>query len=89
MEMPLLRIVGLRGVPQKLINLMSDLFSGTESAVTCGDSISDIFPVVNGVRQGCALAPTLFSTCTGFWRVCRRDQAAVHNLVMSRSQPLI
>ena len=29
----------------------------------CGGTISDIFPVVTGVRQGCVLAPTLFSTC--------------------------
>ena len=57
------RILGLRGVPPKLIDLMSELYSGTESAVRCGDSISDLFPVVIGVRQGCVLAPTLFSTC--------------------------
>ena len=42
---------------------MSELYSGTESAVRCGDTISDLFPVVTGVCQGCVLAPTLFSTC--------------------------
>ena len=42
------RILGLRGVPPKLINLMSELYSGTESAVRCGDTISDLFPVVTG-----------------------------------------
>ena len=57
------RILGLRGVPSKLINLMSELYSGTESAVRCSDTISDLFPVVTGVLQGCELAPTLFSTC--------------------------
>ena len=56
-------ILGLRGVPPKLINLMSELCSGTESAVRCGDTISDLIPVVAGIRQGCVLAPTLFSTC--------------------------
>ena len=55
------RILGLRGVPPKLINLMSGLYSGTESAVRCGGTISDLFPVVTGVHQGCVLAPTLFS----------------------------
>ena len=50
-------ILGLRGVPPKLINLMCDLYSGTESAVRCGGTISDLFPVVTGVRQGCILAP--------------------------------
>ena len=57
------RIIGLRGVPPKLINLMSELYSGTDIAVRCGDTISDLFPVVTGVRQGCVLAATLFSTC--------------------------
>ena len=57
------RILGLRGVPPKLINLMSELYSGTESAVRCGDTLSDLFPVVTGVLQGCVLAPTLFSAC--------------------------
>ena len=55
------KIVGLRGVLTKLINLSYDLYSGTESAVRCGGSISDLFPVVAGVRQGCVLAPTHFS----------------------------
>ena len=50
-------------MPPKLIDLMSELYSGTESAVRCGGAISDLFPVVAGVRQGCVLAPTLFSTC--------------------------
>ncbi len=29
----------------------------------CGDTISDLFPVVTGVPQGCVLVPTVFSTC--------------------------
>ena len=58
------RILGLRGVPPKLIDLMSELYSGTESAVRFGGTISDLFPVVTGVCQGCVLATTLFSTCT-------------------------
>ena len=42
---------------------MSELYSGTESAVSCGGTISGLFPVVTEVCQGCVLAPTLFSTC--------------------------
>ena len=56
------RILGLRGVPSKLIYLMSVLYSGAESAVRCGDTISDLYPVVTGVHQGCVLAPTI-SAC--------------------------
>ena len=46
------RILGLCGVPPKLINLMSELYSGAESAVRCDDTISDLFPVITGVLQG-------------------------------------
>ena len=51
------RILGLSGVPPKLIDLMSELYSGTESAVRCGNTISDLFPVVTGVSHGCILPP--------------------------------
>ena len=57
------RILGFRGVPPKLIDLMSELYSGTESAVRCGGTISDLFPVVTGVWQECVLAPTFFNAC--------------------------
>ena len=67
------RILGLRGVPPKLINLMSELYSGTGSAVRCGDTISDLFSVVTGVCQGCVLAPTLFSTCMD-WNLGRLSE---------------
>ena len=61
------RILGLRGVPPKLIDLMSELYSGAESAVRCRDTISYLFAVVTGVRQGCVLAPTLSAlVLTGF-----------------------
>ena len=56
-------ILGLREVAQKLINLMSELYSRAESAVGCGGSIFDLLPVVTGVLPGSVLAPTLFSAC--------------------------
>ena len=43
------RSVSLCGVPPRLINLMSERYSGTESAVRCGDTISDLLPIVSGV----------------------------------------
>ena len=54
-------ILGFRGIPPKIVQLISHLYTGTESAVKCGGSISSFFPVDSGVRQGCVLAPTLFS----------------------------
>ena len=68
------KILGLRGVPPKLSDLMSGLYSGTESAVRCDGTISALFSVVTGVCQGCVLAPTLFSTCMDWilWRMSER-----------------
>ena len=65
------RILGLRGVPPKLINLMSELYSGTERAARCGDTISDLFPVVTGIRE---VTPH-FSALVwiGFWGGCQRS----------------
>ena len=84
------KILGIRGVPTKLINLMSNLYSGTESAVRCGDTISDLFPVVTGVLRGLYWPPHFSALVwTGFWGGCWRDQAAVHRLRMSRSLTLI
>ena len=57
------RLLRFRGVPQTLINLLFNLYSGTESAVRCGSSISEFFPVSTGVGQGRVEAPTLFNTC--------------------------
>ena len=50
---------------------MSEIYSGTESDARRGDTISDLFPVITGVHQGCALAPTLFGACIDWilWRM--------------------
>ena len=57
------KLLELRGIPSQLVRLISALYSGTESAVKCGAATSDFFPVQTGVRQGCVLAPSLFSAC--------------------------
>ena len=89
-EDALWRILGLRGVPPKLINLMSELYSGTENAVGCGGTISDLFPVVTGICQECVLATTLFSTCLD-WILGRMSErsSCVASFGMSRSLTLI
>ena len=57
------RVLRLRGIPTALVELISSLYTGSESAVKCGGTSSDFFPVTTGVKQGCVLAPTLFSSC--------------------------
>ena len=56
-------LLRVRGIPARIIDLMTGLYSGTDSAVKCGGGISNPFPVNAGVRQGCVLAPSLFNTC--------------------------
>ena len=35
----------LRGIPAGIFGLLTGLYSGTESAVKCGISVSNLFPV--------------------------------------------
>ena len=56
------RILALRGIPPKLVDLISGLSFGTQSARSCNGFISDYFPFTTVVRQGCVFAPTFFNT---------------------------
>jgi len=49
-----------KGVPQKLIDLLEDLYTNTVSCVRVNGQVSDWFSISAGVRQGCAVAPDLF-----------------------------
>ena len=46
---------------EKVINLIKALHDGMQAQVAQGTGISKGFAVTNGVKQGCVLAPTLFS----------------------------
>lgn len=50
------------GIPPKIVHLFRALYSDTESCVRINGRLSDPFPVVSGVRQGCVLAPDAFNT---------------------------
>jgi len=49
------------GCPPKFTSLVRQFHQGMQAQVLDGDAQSESFAVVNGVKQGCALAPTLFS----------------------------
>ena len=49
------------GCPEKLVTMIRLFHDDMEAAVICGDSKSKSFPVRTGVKQGCVIAPTLFS----------------------------
>ena len=49
------------GCPRKCIALVRQLHDGMRATVLENVDTSDLFPVTNGLKQGCVLAPTLFS----------------------------
>ena len=73
------RILHLRWVPPKLLNMISELYSGTESAVRCGSSISDLH-----YKAKCMRTPILIS---GFghlshshcWQVYKTKHTAIQS----------
>ena len=49
------------GCPGKFVNLIKCMHSGMKAKVKCPGANSDEFDIITGVKQGCVLAPTLFS----------------------------
>ncbi|BHF73887.1 hypothetical protein SprV_0401697100 [Sparganum proliferum] len=49
------------GRPERFIQMAHQLHDGMMARVTDNGAVSEAFAVTNGVKQGCVLAPTLFS----------------------------
>nr|VZI27895.1 unnamed protein product [Spirometra erinaceieuropaei] len=49
------------GCPERFTQIVRQLHDGMMARVTNNGAVSEAFAVTNGVKQGCALAPTLFS----------------------------
>ena len=49
------------GIPDHLICLLRNLYSGQEATVRTGHGTTDWFQIGKGVRQGCILSPCLFN----------------------------
>ena len=49
------------GVPQKLINIIRDLYSKAKSCIRVNNNLTGCFETTIGVRQGCLLSPDLFN----------------------------
>ena len=47
--------------PPKFIEMIRQLHEGQRGQVKQNGTLSDSFPISNGVKQGCVLAPSLFS----------------------------
>ena len=48
-------------LPKKIHSIGSQLHDKMRATVLDNGDTSDSFPVTNGIKQGCVLAPTLFS----------------------------
>ena len=49
------------GCPPKFLNMVIQLHEDQRGQVRLNSDLSDSFPIVNGVKQGCVLAPTLIT----------------------------
>ena len=53
------------GCLTKFLNMVIKLHKDQRGQVRLNSDLSGLFPIVNGVKQGCVLAPTLFSIFFG------------------------
>ena len=59
------KILARLGCPPQFLTILRQLHEGQQGQVKHNGSLSGSFPISNGVKQGCVLAPTLFSNFFG------------------------
>ena len=57
----LVAILRLYGVPHQLVDIIQELYTGTEFHMRSVDVVPEDFQVKTGVSQGCVLSPLLFN----------------------------
>ena len=55
------KILQETGIPDHLICLLRNLYTGQEATVITGHGTTDWFQIAKGVHQGCILSPCLFN----------------------------
>jgi len=60
------------GMVMKLVMLIKMCLNETYIGVWVGQHLSDMFPIRNGLKQGDALSPLLWSTLLGEFRSTRK-----------------
>ena len=68
------KIMAKFGIPEKFIAIIRSFHDEMQASVSVEGESSSAFQVSNGVKQGCVLAPTLFSIMfTGMLRIAFQD----------------
>jgi hypothetical protein len=57
----LYNILILFGIPTKMVTLIKMYLTETYGKVRVGKNLSDLFPIINGWKQGDALSPLLWN----------------------------
>ena len=57
----MIAVLRLHGVPNQLVNLVGELYTGTKCCVRTMEGTSEAFEVKTGVRQECILSPLPFN----------------------------
>ena len=75
------------GIPMKVVRLIKVYLNESYSRVRVDIHVSDVFPIRNGLKQGDALSPLLF-TC-GLEYAIRRVQVNQCNLKLNSKQQFL
>ena len=75
------------GIPMKLVRLIKMCLNETCSRVQVGKHLSDMFPIRNGLKQGDALLPLIFSLDRGY--AFRRVQVNQDGLKLNGTHHLL
>ena len=54
------------GIAMKLVRLIKMSLTETYSRIRVGKNMSDMFPIMNGLKYGDALSPLLFNFALGY-----------------------
>ncbi|VDL86526.1 unnamed protein product [Schistocephalus solidus] len=73
------KVVRKFGCPERFTHMVRQLHEGMTTPVTENGMVSEAFAVTNGVKQGCVLAPTLFSLMFSamLMDACRYEQPGI------------
>src|SRR5574342_268952 len=70
------------GIPDHLICLLRNLYTGQEATVRTGHGTTDWFEIGKGVHQGCILSPWLFNLYAEYTTLVAESEEELKSLLM-------